>query len=155
MPSSVEWFRCCCFHGGRLWAVVTRAAAGRTRKRPRRRLRVTALVRLPPTGVRVRAVHAENGGVLPSGLPVAGGSFAGPGRSGAPHATRMDTPTEIPVLRGTRSADPRGWPVSRALVAVSGGSNCQQGRWERERAQGPRELAWALSVEIRAWPPRV
>ena len=91
---------------------------------------MTTLVRLPPSGVRVRSVHAENGGILPSGLPVAGGSFVGSGRSGAPHATRTDTPPEIPVLYGSRSADPRGWPVSRALAAVSGGSNCQQGRRE-------------------------
>ena len=39
---------------------MARVAAGRTLARPRRRLRVTTLVRIPPSRVRVRAVLAEN-----------------------------------------------------------------------------------------------
>jgi hypothetical protein len=52
---------------------MARVAAGRTLARPRRRLRVTTLVRIPPSRVRVRAVLAENCGIrrLPPSLLVA------------------------------------------------------------------------------------
>ena len=121
-----EWFRCCCFHGGQLRAALTRAAAGRTRKQSRRRLRVTTLVRLPPSGVRVRAVHAENGGILPSGLPVAVAVSLGPvaparhRQRGRPHCRRSRSfmVQGSPIRVGGRSHVP-WW---RFL----GGHNCQQ-----------------------------
>ena len=105
---------------------MARVAAGRTLERPRRRLRVTTLVRAPPSGVRVRAVHAENGGIRRRNLQMAAGV---PWADGAPtrHAQRRR-----PYPARFRSVMVQGTPGSPwyrptvPLVAVSGGFNCPQ-----------------------------
>ena len=120
---------------------MARVAAGRTLERPRRRLRVTTLVRAPPSGVRVRAVHAENGGIRRRNLQMAAGV---PWADGAP--TRH-TQRRRPYPARFRSVMVQGTPGSPwyrpnvPLVAVSGVFNCPQAPRE-----GQGDVAWAIPL---------
>ena len=114
---------------------------------------MTTLVRAPPSGVRVRAVHAENGGIRRRNLQMAAGV---PWADGAP--TRH-TQRRRPYPARYRSVMVQGTPGSpwyqpkMPLVVVSGGFNCPQA--PQGGREGAWELAFALSVDFRAWPPRV